>query len=547
MLPPEAEADKKPAPIPHLKAVNNNQSDDEHGNVLVFDAAGNPVIRHYQGRLPEILNAVGTVLRDADKLNIFVHAGRLVRVIEQTGTSFGIYRPPGALVIHPIDGTHLMELVGLACRHEKWDSRTKFWVPTDCPRRVAEAYLARGHWPDLQQLSGFIEAPTISNDLLIDSVGFDPVSGLYLTLAYDLAGMKTIPKKPRLADAKKALAELVELVSPKDSAGFPFVSDADQSAFIAAIITALLRRGMASAPMFSITAPAAGTGKTLLADTPAIIATGRRSSVLSLGHDDAEMEKRFDGALMSGDACLMIDNIERPLKSDYLCQLLTQPYVSRRPLGSSVMLKLPTNALILATGNNLSIVGDLRRRVVLIRLDANTERPEHRTFNRNHIAEAFKKRGALISAALMIPMAYIAAGEPMPPDHKPAGSFEEWDRLVRRPLIWAGFPDPFAVAEVLRETDSDLETARAFFMAWSETLTLQGARTVSEVVNAGTGADNPELYDALQLVCSEKINSRRVGYWLRAHRDRIVDGMQLRRIGQEGHAKVATWEVVKCG
>ena len=56
-----------------------------------------------------------------------------------------------------------------------------------------------------------------------------------------------------------------------------------------------------------------------------------------------------------------------------------------------------------------------------------------------------------------------------------------------------------------------------------------------------------ELRDALQLVCSEKPNARRLGYWLRAHRDRIVDGLTLKQAGSEGHAKVARWRIVRAG
>ena len=59
-----------------------------------------------------------------------------------------------------------------------------------------------------------------------------------------------------------------------------------------------------------------------------------------------------------------------------------------------------------------------------------------------------------------------------------------------------------------------------------------------------TSDGNHELREALQVVCSEKINSRRLGNWLRGHRDKIVDGLQLRQVGTDGHAKVPRWKVV---
>jgi len=208
---------------------------------------------------------------------------------------------------------------------------------------------------------------------------------------------------------------------------------------------------------------------------------------------------------------------------------------------------------MLATGNNLAIVGDLKRRVVLIRMDAKTERPEQRTFARSHIDEVILKRGALISAALTIPMAYMAAGAPYIDGHTPFGSFELWDQMVRRPLLWLGYPDPLGGAEALRESDPDLEAMRALFSAWLDIRALNKPCTVAEIVKVGMeympgGGESsyPDLRDALQLVCSEKVNSRRLGIWLRNHRDRIVDGMQLQRAGDDGHAKVATWRIIQC-
>jgi putative DNA primase/helicase len=116
-----------------------------------------------------------------------------------------------------------------------------------------------------------------------------------------------------------------------------------------------------------------------------------------------------------------------------------------------------------------------------------------------------------------------------------------------------GLPDPLKASESLREQDPDLEATRLLFSAW-RTAFGDKAVTAVEVVTAGMATQlmssdrtHPELYDGLQLVCSEKPNTRRLGYWLRQHRDRIVDGMQLRPARPDGHAKVARWQVVNCG
>lgn len=513
-----------------------------------FDPSGRRVIRHDPGRLPEILDQIGLALAE-QCTNLFSYTGRLVRVYPAPETSgAGMYRPRGALVLHPVDAAHLTELATTAALHERYDARSEAYKPCDCPRRVADAYLARGSWPELRELSGFIETPTVTPDArLIDAPGYDHGTGLFLAFA-SMPGWSPPPARPPRTQAQEALDVLLDLMHE-----FPFVADEDRAAVVAGILTALLRRVLPAAPMVAVTAPTPGTGKTLIAETFAVIATGRRASVLSLGHDDAEFEKRLAGVLLAGDAAVALDNIERPLKGDLLCQVATQQFVRLRPLGASGMMTIPTHALIVATGNNLSIVGDLKRRVALIRLDAGTERPETRPFTRDHLADVFARRGEVIRAALTLPLAYLAAGAPAIEGLYPLGGFEQWDRMVRRPLVWLGLPDPLKASESLREQDPDLEAMRLLLDSWHTAFGDEPV-TAAAVVAAGMEyrpvADSyahPELREALRLVCREKLESGRLGYWLRRHQDRIVDGLQVKRVGSDGHAKVVRWSVTDCG
>ena len=543
--PPEA-ISSPPAGKQKAPAAAKTKSD----STDAFDASGRHVIRHDQGKLSEILDSVVRSLAEADDLNLFVHAGRLSRVYpaseEQSGS---VHRPKGSLLVHGVDAAHLTELAGLAASHEKYDGRIEKYRRVDCPRRVTEALLARGHWPELRRLNGFVESPTISLDgKLIDSPGYDANTGLFLAFG-DIPGYRR-PKSPNKTKAKQAADFLLKWIEL-----FPYVSDDDRSAALSMLVTSVVRRVLPAAPMFAITAPAAGTGKTLLANTGPVISTGRFGSVLSLGFDDSEAEKRLGGVLLAGDGAILLDNVERPLAGDLLCQILSQPTVRLRPLGGSSMVTVQTNSMFVATGNNLSVLGDLKRRAVLIRLDSKQERPEQRKFSRDHLEDIFANRGTLIAAALSISLAYQGAESPAIDGLYPLGGFEQWDAMVRRPLVWLGFPDPLLASEGLREQDPDLDAMRQLFGAW-ESVFGTAQKTVSEVVAAGmdsfmepnnSGPILPDLRDALQLVCSEKVNTRRLGYWLRAHRDRIIDGLQLVQMGLDGHAKVAKWRIQRCG
>lgn len=515
-----------------------------------FDSSGRRVIRHDAGKLPEILDACEAAIAErALELNVFSYANRLARIYQApTLVDDGVKRAAGAVMVHPIEAPLARELIARAALHEKYDGRAGNYKIIDPPRTVAEALLARGHWPGLPELSGFIECPTVTLDgRIIDAPGYDAQTGLFGAFA-EIPGYRRPADHPTQDDAEMAVAALLELFKT-----FPFVSDADRVAMLAGVLTAVVRRVLSSAPLVGMDAPMPGTGKTLLLETLAIISTNRRASVLSLGHDDAETEKRLTGVLLAGDAVIGIDNVERPLKGDLLCQVATQQYVRLRPLGATAMLNVPTHALIVATGNNLSIVGDLKRRVIMIRLDAKTERPEHRAFDVDHLAIVTARRGEIIAHALTIIRAYLAAGAPAVAGLHAYGSFESWDRMVRRPLAWLGLPDPLTTSEALRENDPDLEAMRLLLAAWFSRFG-SAPQIAADVVSAAMETApmsgeriNPDLYDALQIACNEKPNARRLGEWLRRHRDRRVDDLGIQQTGADSHRKVKRWIVARAG
>lgn len=505
-----------------------------------------PIIDHEPGFLPRSIDETIEALVPMGVL--FRWAGGLCRLHTLAKDQAGpVRRAKGSIVLVPVDADHLVELATDAAVHRKWDGRAADYKVTNCPRGIPAGILARGHWPEFPELVGVVESATLDLDgEEISMPGYHAKSGLYVATSHKLPAMKGVAGRARGERGIKTLEKLL--------ADFPFVSDTDRAAALAAIMTALLRRLLPSAPMFAVTAPTPGTGKTLLAEIFSLIATGRRPPVLSMGHDENEFTKRVYGVLLAGDTVLLIDNVTRPMgNEDVLNQLLSQPILRFRPLGGSGMVSAPTNVLVTVTGNNLSVVGDAKRRTCLIRLDAKVERPEQREFARDILAETLTSRDELIRAALEVTRSYVDAGCPAV-DARPYGSFSDWDRMVRRPLIWLGLPDPLQASEGLRDADPDMECMRLLFMAWNDKYG-DSALTAAEVVKDGLdrflrddgkpGAlINPDLYDALQLATGEKINARRLGNWLRYHKDRIIDGLQLAQAGSDGHTKVASWKVI---
>jgi hypothetical protein len=143
---------------------------------------------------------------------------------------------------------------------------------------------------------------------------------------------------------------------------------------LSALLTILDKRSMATAPLHAFTSPMPGTGKSLLVDVAAILATGGLMPVTAQGRSEEELEKRLGAALLAGDAAISLDNCDHVLESAFLCQVLSQPKLNIRVLGRSKNVETPVNATVFATGNNLVIGGDAIRRTLMCAMDAGCER-----------------------------------------------------------------------------------------------------------------------------------------------------------------------------
>jgi hypothetical protein len=202
-----------------------------------------------------------------------------------------------------------------------------------------------------------------------------------------------------------------------------------------------------------------------------MIATARPAPVIAQGKSEEEMEKRLGAALIAGDVLIAIDNCEEPLGGELLCQTLTQTSLKVRILGKSVNAEVPSNAAIFATGNNLTLEGDMTRRAIRATLDAGVERPELRAFDRDPLAMVTAQRGDYVTAGLTVLRAFHIAGRPQ--QRAPLGSFTDWSRWVRDALIWLGEADPCETMEGMRGADPKLEALTTVLEQWREVIGMQ--------------------------------------------------------------------------
>ena len=307
---------------------------------------------------------------------------------------------------------------------------------------------------------------------------------------------------------------------------------ADKAVALAAILTALDRHNMPTAPLHGFSATVAGTGKSKLADIVSILATGRPAAVKGQPGTEDELEKRLNSELLQGASIICIDNCEHTLQSAFLCQMLTQETVSIRVLGQSKNIDASTMVTVMATGNNLQVTGDLTRRVLVCSLDARVEHPERREFAWDAKDVAKEQRGRLVAAALTILRAWHTAGTRV--ERSPLGGFEEWSSRVRAPLLWLGCADRETTLK-FKAQDPHVLQLTAVIEAWKETIGPNAPVRIQDIINKALMA--PELQTALMAVADapgrQAVSTDRLGRWLRKVDGRVVSGRAIRQAGVE--------------
>ncbi|RWB24412.1 MAG: hypothetical protein EOQ41_27375 [Mesorhizobium sp.] len=497
-----------------------------------------PRINVVKGEIHRAVNQAIAVLSNRD-FGIFSRADELVRpVTHSTPTQTltvakqgeNVSRPDGSVIVTTLTEAALTEALTEAALFMKFNLRVNDFVACDCPPEVAKMVLARkGHNWTMPRLKAVISAPTLRPDgTVLSEPGYDAETGLLLV---GERLWRHVPESPSKRQAVEALAVLSEPI-----AALPFVNESDRAAALALLITSVLRPSLKTAPMFAVSAPSAGTGKSLVVDIAAIMATGRRAAVITPTPDEAELEKRIGACALAGDQIMSIDNVTHILRSDQLCQMLTQDEVQVRVLGSSKNVRIPATSLICATGNNLTVYGDLNRRTIQIRLDAKCERPEERRFEFDAIDLAMRKRPELVAAALTVERAYLSAG--VPNRASPMGGFEDWSDLVRSSLIWLGLADCRGDVGAQRAADPEKDELAEIIEALPN-----GPFTTRDI--ALRIADSPLLREALVgfIERSGTFSSKRFGRYLARYAATRIGGRWIEQLPRDSNSNSTVWRV----
>lgn len=447
--------------------------------------------------------------------------GLLGRVIhDQDFSDRHTTRPPNAPYFVPMEASTLSARLSTVARFTKLqpDGSTRV---TRSPDRLLSAILAQQTWPSIRKLRGITSGPVLRrNGSVFNGPGFDEVTGIYTDYCGTIRNVRQVLR----AEVQAAIGRLLQIV-----VDFPFASEADKSAWLAGLLTAVVRHLIdGPAPLTLIDANVAGSGKTLLADLISLIAFGRQFPRTTYRHDDAEMRKAITSVVLAGDAATLLDNISGPFGCPSLDAALTSTVWSDRLLGKNQTVGGEIRVTWYATANNAVVAGDLVRRTVYVRLKSKMERPEERTGFQfpDVIATARELRESLVQDVVTVVQGYLLDGMPNQ-NLAPFGSFESWSRLVRGAIVWAGLPDPAATRVELRR-GADLDAVAASSLVHGLDALCRGtALTTLEIIERMKAEpdEHQELWGAMSAVfgiaAGELPTVRKLGNKLASLRERV--------------------------
>lgn len=411
----------------------------------------------------------------------------------------------------------------------------------DPPVPMLRQLLSLGENRTLPNLRAIVDVPVIRDSgEVVCTPGYDEVSQLLLRPA--VAEFAGVPVRPNRELIETALSVIMQPI-----AEFPFVDAASRTAAFCALMTAVLRPTIPTAPMFVFDSPVVGAGKTLLAGAVGALRLGQPAAVLpAVDCDESEMRKRILANLIEGSGVFAIDNASGHQRSNALAALLTSSIWSDRVLGQSKLrAALPARSLVTMTGINVTFNDDLARRHLICRLEPPL-RQAARHFDFNPIALILQHRKHLIISAVTLIRARMATH---PGVIGRLASFEDWDHRIGRTAAWIGaefypqqFVDPNDMVSAYGATTSDTEDTLLLLDALTSAFRDQwfAARDVARLLDEG----HPDLQLAMRDITDVRgtTSTKKIGWHLVRSVDRAVGGSRLR---SKSGGQYRSWRVEK--
>jgi hypothetical protein len=416
--------------------------------------------------------------------------------------------------------------------------------PKDAPTKMLQALIKDPQSRGLKPLKAVINAPTITPDgSLVTRLGYDAVSELYL-IPDPKQKQHVVPMSP----TDKEVREAVEFVM-RPFREFAFENETNRGCLLAALLTACTRPALSTAPIIGFDAPTAGSGKSLLAKCIGILATGEVPG-MHPPVDDEELKKALFASQIGGKTMFILDNVVKPIISDALTSITTQSISEGRILGKSENRDVPNRMLVVVTGNQLEVSNDLARRMLKVRIDADSERPYLRKFAFTPEQVVTDTRQEMVAACLTIIRGAIVSGHK---EKEAIGDFLDWDRAVRTPVCWVSkvlyggseFGDPKDVMIELEEDGEENSLTDDFYEAIEANFG-DDIFTAKALLEDAHNDNKNGLMSSLCVMTemtAHEMKVQRVSGLLKAHKQKFAAGMKMQMVPKANKKAGQRWRL----
>lgn len=494
-----------------LKIGEGGEADEDSPEILV-NTEGRCLVTVGDGDLAKATWLTGAWL--AQRADLFQRGGMVTRVIDG-GQMLSMDTPRLAVEIGG----------AVCCVREEKAGKTVRMVEVDAPLALVRQVGSVVGEVGFRELRGVVDVPVIRRDgSVLNTDGWDKESRLVVRVGNAFADCGL--GDGEIVTDKEADRALAQLMHPFRA--FPLEGAESKGALLAALLTAVVRPALPTAPAFALDAPAAGSGKTLLGQClMALAGGGTLYAPLPVRQED-EVAKVLLSVLTDKPKAALFDNQIGLLDSASLAAVLTSAEYSGRILGQTKQVQIDTGLMVLFSGNNMTIVGDMTRRVLRVRIDPECEMPAMREFDFDPLQEVVRNRRDMVVSALKLIRWAMQRREGAGKGR--IGSFEVWDEIVGQTVAAVaedGYMDPKEILMATREADPRLEVTAMLMNALRDVF---GSCwfTAADIMDAMSM--RVQGHSAVQAVLEDELNkvsSVSVGLMLRYRKDTRVDGLRL--------------------
>lgn len=457
-------------------------------------------------------------------------------------------------ILKRVKPSEIQTILSSLATFKKWvvTSRETKDVTIDPPNDWCLSLVEQSDWlHGIDRVLTLSTVPTLRPDgSVVTKSGYDEQTSILFDFAP--GDFPPIPENPTKADALAALERVKSYIEE-----FPFKDEADRAAALGMMLTAIVRPMLSTAPGFLTAAHTPGTGKTLLGRIAVILITGTGSTERPLPNDPEEQRKNVFANLLSARPYIFYDNISGDFSSAALDIMFTSDTFNDRILSQSETKDVSTRVLVLFTGNNVSPIGDTRRRINEIALDAGIENPTERTFKRPNLErDVIQNRGQIVADLLTIARAHVVAGSPTPDEKLTPCGFDEWTKAVREPLAWLGVTDPGAKLIAAIKSDPVKNTLGQVLTSIKALLGNCDEFHVADILTKiGTGVDlqtdpHAEIRELLSDVASggvvngiQQVSPKRLAGYFKRNIGRPASGLVIRKVEGEKTRLGVSWTI----